>query len=212
MLHKQIFLITAALLCGCLNQTTAQWWLGNNDDSAQNQPAQNNGGLFGGFFQNPFAQTTTEPPQTVASRQGAAGQQQQRPNNQNNQQRQQNPYETNTPCIGQDVSMTRPAGDVTPQTNFWMGHVDLSNFAYLKSIKLVIKVDNPARIEVNAKAGRISGPRVGTTFRVSYFGEPPAVKGVNFKIVGTDGAQFPNLESLHLNNRDICKGAVAVSR
>lgn len=173
---------------------------------------QTEGGIFGfGHLHNPFLTTTTKPrPQhdsTVNSR--IDNKDQQQPNKNNDQQQQ--PHETHKPCVGDTVTMTRPAGEITTQNNYWMGRVDLSDFPYLLSIKLVIKVEHPAKIEVNQNKGMISGPHVGTIFRVSYFGKPPEVTAAAFKIVGTKGKQFPNLVSLHLNNRDICKGAVAVS-
>lgn len=120
-------------------------------------------------------------------------------------------FETVNPCVSEVVTMTRVQGEITPEINYWEGNIDLSDYSYLKTIKVVIKVDHPARIVVDPRKGQISGPARGTIFRVTYFGSPPEVSDVSFKIFGTAGKNFPNLVSLHLNNRDICKGPTAVS-
>lgn len=122
-------------------------------------------------------------------------------------------YETHHPCKNHPhvLTQTKQKGRVTPETNYWDGKVDLSDYTYLKSIKLVIKVDNPAEIEVDPEAGEISGPSTGTIFRVTYYGTPSDTEEVKFRIIGTNGSKFPNLVSLHLNNRNICKDAKNVS-
>lgn len=116
------------------------------------------------------------------------------------------------PCGGEVVQMTRPGGHLTADTNYWNGRVDLTDFTYLKSIKLVIKVDQAAEITVDPEVGTISGPKTGKTFRVTYEGAPPDVNEVNFHIRGLQSKLFPNLVSLHLNNREICSAtSVSVS-
>lgn len=114
-------------------------------------------------------------------------------------------------CNDETVQMTRPGGHVTPETNYWDGRVDLTDYTYLKAIKLVIRVDQAAQINVDPAKGTISGPKTGKLFRVTYEGAPPEVNEVNFHIKGLQGTLFPNLVSLHLNNREICKNPTSVS-
>lgn len=114
------------------------------------------------------------------------------------------------PCDNEIVQMTRPGGHLTAETNYWNGRVDLTDYTYLKSIKLVIKVDQAAQITVDAESGTISGPKTGKTFRVTYEGSPPDVNVVEFHIKGLQSKFFPNLISLHLNNREICKNPSTV--
>lgn len=115
------------------------------------------------------------------------------------------------PCDnGGIVQMTRPGGQLTPETNYWDGRVDLTDYTYLKAIKLVIKVDQAAEITVDPAHGTVSGPKTGKIFRVTYEGAPPDVNLVYFHIKGLQRNLFPNLVSLYLNNREICKNANTV--
>lgn len=120
--------------------------------------------------------------------------------------------EYNYPCVGEVVQMAKPGGTITKETNYWDGRIDLTDYSYLRSIKCVIRVDQPAKIQIDPNEGTVSGPKSGKTFRVTFVGSPSEVSEVNFRIIGIQGTLFPNLVSLHLNNRDICKGATTVSK
>lgn len=120
-------------------------------------------------------------------------------------------YDYHYPCQREGVEMGKPSGELTPETNYWNGRVDLTEYSYLKSIKLVIRVDQLAKIVVDPAMGTIAGAKTGKVFRISYKGTPIEVPEVKFKIIGTQGTFFPNLITIHLNNRDICKGALTVS-
>lgn len=120
-------------------------------------------------------------------------------------------YDYHYPCTREIVEMAKPAGQLTHATNYWNGRVDLSEFTYLKTIKFVIRVTQPAKIIIDPEVGTITGAKTGKVFRVTFKGEPSNVAEVRFQIVGTMGTLFPNLLSMHLNNRDICKGALTVS-
>lgn len=117
----------------------------------------------------------------------------------------------NYPCMRETVEMTKPSGELTKATNYWNGRVDLREYSYLKTIKLVIRVDQPAKIVIDPAVGRTNGVKTGKAFKVIYNGTPKDVSEAKFKIIGTSGILFPNLVSIHLNNRDICKGALTVS-
>lgn len=120
-------------------------------------------------------------------------------------------YDYHYPCTREIVEMAKPSGQLTRETNYWNGRVDLTEFTYLKSIKFVIRVDQPAKIIVDPEAGTVTGAKTGKVFRVTFNGEPTDVPEVRFQILGTMGTLFPNLVTMHLNNRDICKGALTVS-
>lgn len=115
------------------------------------------------------------------------------------------------PCNDEIVQMTHPGGHITLETNYWNGRVDLTDYTYLKAIKLVIRVDQAAQITVDPANATISGPKTGKIFRVTYDGAPPEVNEVHFHIKGLQGTLFPNLVSLHLNNREICSNPTSVS-
>lgn len=216
-------LIITALLCFIISTNvepvTAQWFLGNLGGQGQGPgqsqdlfgglgPSNQGQGLFGlianaaamGQTTTTSTSTTTLPPPSSESTSETTP-----PSTRND-----DALESINPCVSEVVTMTRVQGEIVPETNYWDGHVDLSDYSYLKSIKLVIKVDHPARIVVDPSIGTVTSPVRGTIFRVTYFGSPPEVTDVTFKIFGTSGKNFPNLVSLHLNNRDICMGPAAV--
>uniref|UniRef100_A0A336LU43 CSON004787 protein n=1 Tax=Culicoides sonorensis TaxID=179676 RepID=A0A336LU43_CULSO len=172
------------LILFCLaNVSNAQNWLNYFN---QFNPSENIGNVQS-VTRTTTTSTTTEPPITDSS-------------------------ETiyNYPCNGEIVQMTRPGGKLTPETNYWDGRVDLTDFVYLKSIKIVIMVDQAAKITIEPEVGYVSGPKTGKVFRVTYNGAPPDVNEINFHIKGLQGTLFPNLVSLHLNNREICSNPTSV--
>lgn len=115
------------------------------------------------------------------------------------------------PCFNDFVLVTKPDGPITKETNYWIGTIDLSSFQYLKSLKVILKVSQPAKVEIDQSTGRIAGAKTGKAFRLFYNGTPKNVTDISFKIIGTHGLLFPNITQLLLSNRDICKKPITVS-
>lgn len=132
-------------------------------------------------------------------------------NNQVRQHRSKRATETFYPCETRNLILTREAGSVRAGHNAWQGSLDLAGYNFFDKIDLHLKVDEAARIEVNDEDGKVEGPHSGKSFWITYYGSGQNVSKINFELTGTDDEVLPNLVTVRLNKKNICRNFEQVS-